>query len=99
MVLRRSEQRKAARHAMHRAAEIIIDENTKPVRCRICDMSDGGARLALLSPVASIPKNFTLALFKDASVRRECELVWSARRFIGIKFCSGWYGTARYSAG
>lgn len=95
MVLRPAEHRKSPRHAMHRAAGIIIDENAKPIRCRICDMSDGGARLALLSPVANIPQNFTLVLFKDASVRRECELVWSARRFIGIKFCSGWYGAVR----
>jgi hypothetical protein len=51
MLQRRSEHRKTARHAMHRAAEIIIDENAPPIRCKIRDISEGGARLALLSPV------------------------------------------------
>lgn len=80
---------------MHRAAEIIFGENAQPVRCRISDMSEGGARLALASPVANIPHNFTLVLFKDASVRRDCELVWTDRRHIGIKFLSRWYGATR----
>jgi PilZ domain len=76
---------------MHRAAEIIFGENGQPIRCRISDMSDSGARLALAFPVAHIPRTFTLVLFKDASVRRDCELVWTDRRYIGIKFLSRWY--------
>lgn len=80
---------------MHRAAEIISVENAQPIRCRIWDMSEDGARLALGSRVANIPHNFTLVLFKDASVRRDCELVWTDRRHIGIKFLSKWYGGTR----
>jgi hypothetical protein len=80
---------------MHRAAEIIVGENAQPIRCRISDMSESGARLALASPVANVPHTFTLVLFKDASVRRDCELVWADRRYIGIKFLSKWYGAAR----
>ena len=80
---------------MHRAAEIISVENAQPIRCKILDMSEDGARLALGSRVANIPHNFTLVLFKDASVRRDCELVWTDRRYIGIKFLSKWYGGTR----
>lgn len=95
MVVRPAEQRKSPRHAMHRAAEIIVGENVEPLRCRISDMSETGARLSLASPVANIPHNFTLVLFKDASVRRDCELVWADRRYVGIKFLSKWYAAAR----
>jgi hypothetical protein len=91
MVPRQAEHRKSPRHAMRRAAEIIFGENRQAIRCRIWDMSEDGARLALPSLVANIPHNFTLALFKDASVRRDCELVWTDRRYIGIKFLSRWY--------
>jgi hypothetical protein len=91
MVLPHAEHRKSSRHAMHRAAEIIFGENPQPIRCRIWDMSEEGARLALPSPVANIPHHFTLVLFKDASVRRDCELVWTDHRYIGIKFLSRWY--------
>jgi hypothetical protein len=76
---------------MHRGAELIFGENAQPIRCRIWDMSERGARLALTSPNANIPHNFTLVLFKGPSVRRDCELVWTDRHHIGIKFLSGWY--------
>jgi hypothetical protein len=56
------------------------------------DMSEGGARLALGSAFENSPHKFTLILFKDASVQRDCELLWTDRRCVAVKFLSGWYG-------
>ncbi len=58
-------------------------------------MSDGGARLAVSYPIANLPHTFTLTLFKDASLQRECEVVWTDGRYVGIKFISDWYGPLR----
>ena len=71
---------------MRRAAEIILGEHEPPVRCVIWDISDGGARLAVAYPLASLPRTFTLALYKDASVQRHCEVVWIDTKYVGVKF-------------
>jgi hypothetical protein len=36
----------------------------------------------------SLPHHFTLNLFKDGSVKRDCEVVWIDTRFVGVKFTS-----------
>lgn len=77
---------------MRRAAELLVGSNDDRIRCRIFDMSDGGARLAVYVPVTTLPRTFTLVLFKDASLQRNCEMVWTDGRYIGVKFVSGWYG-------
>jgi hypothetical protein len=59
------------------------------MRCVLDDISDGGARIGLADRTTSLPRNFTLALYKG-SVRRECEVVWSNGRFIGVRFISKW---------
>jgi hypothetical protein len=59
----------------------------------IIDLSDSGARISW--PVAAAARHFTLALFEDGSVQRECEVVWTNGRFVGVKFVSGWYTAAK----
>lgn len=61
-----------------------------PIRCVLHDISDGGARLGLADRGISLPRSFTLALYQG-SVWRECEMVWSNGRFIGVKFISKWH--------
>ncbi len=91
MFSRPEEQRKYLRHPMHRAAVVLSGTQEQRVRCRILDMSDGGARLAVSHPIANLPRTFTLMLFKDASVQRDCEVVWTDSRYVGVKFTSDWY--------
>jgi hypothetical protein len=86
--LRKGEQRKAFRRPARRAATVTFAAEEPPVTCVIWDISDGGARLAVAHPSANLPQHFTLNLFKDGSVRRDCEVVWTDARFVGVKFTS-----------
>lgn len=71
---------------MRRAATVALSAASSPVRCVIWDISDGGARLAIACPTAELPRSFALLLTKDASIRRNCEVVWTDSRFVGVKF-------------
>jgi hypothetical protein len=71
---------------MRRAAEVVFGAHQAPVRCVIWDMSDGGARLAVAHPLADLPGTFTLVLYKDGSVQRNCEVVWTDARYVGVRF-------------
>lgn len=97
MLPRPEEQRKFLRRPMHRAAELRFDMHEQRARCRIWDMSDGGARLSVSHPIAKLPPIFTLVLFKDASVQRDCQVVWTDSRFVGIKFISPGTGNPNQS--
>lgn len=71
---------------MRRAAEIVFGARQPAVRCVIWDMSDGGARLSVACPLADLPGTFTLVLFKEGSLRRDCEVVWTDSSYVGVKF-------------
>lgn len=86
MVPRRHEKRKSFRHPMRRAAEVIFDAHKPAVRCVIWDISDGSARLAVAYPLANLPHRFTLVMFKNDDVQRNCEVVWIDTRYVGVKF-------------
>jgi hypothetical protein len=34
-----------------------------------------------------------LVLFRDGSVKRDCQVMWTDGRYVGVKFTSDWYGT------
>jgi len=95
MLPRRQEQRKHLRRPMNRTAEVIFGANEPPVHCVIWDMSDGGARLAIRRPLSNLPRTFTLVLFKDTSIQRNCKVMWTNGRYVGVKFVSEWYGTIK----
>jgi hypothetical protein len=95
MLPKPQEHRKSPRRLMRRDAEIAFGAQEPPVRCVIWDISDGGARLSVALPLANLPPTFTLVMFKDASVRRDCEVVWTDTQYVGIKFISEWYAAAR----
>ena len=86
MLTRSREHRKSARHFTRRAATISFGGGTPSVSCVIWDISDGGARLAFALPMADLPHEFTLNIFADGSVQRNCEVVWTDRRFVAVKF-------------
>ena len=91
MLARPRESRKSVRRWMRRHAHLLIEGHEQTISCLVHDISNGGARLSFTAPQAVLPRTFTLVLFKD-SVQRNCELVWSDRRFVGIKFISEWFG-------
>jgi PilZ domain len=77
---------------MRRDAQVLFEGGEQSIGCVVHDISNGGARLSFATPLAVLPRTFTLVLFKD-SVQRDCELVWSGRGVVGIKFISEWFGT------
>ena len=91
----RREDRKSFRRLTRRDAAITFSAQASPVRCVIWDMSDGGARLSVAHPLADLPHTFTLTLFKDASAQRNCQVVWTDTKYVGVKFISEWYGNTR----
>jgi hypothetical protein len=78
---------------MRRGAQLIFGAQEPRISCVILDISDGGARLSVTHPLEDLPHTFTLIMFKDASVRRNCEVVWTDTRYVGVKFVSEWYTT------
>jgi PilZ domain len=88
MLARSREARKTVRRFARRAAMLTFDGQRPPVECVIWDISQGGARLAVALPLADLPHHFTLNLFKDGSVQRKCNVVWTDKRFVGVKFTS-----------
>ena len=86
MLTRSPNGRKSVRRFTRRAATVSFGAETPSVDCVIWDISDGGARLAIALPMADLPHYFTLNLFKDRTVQRDCEVVWMDKRFVGVKF-------------
>ncbi len=85
------ELRKSVRRPTRRAAEVVISRTEKPIPCIVFDISNGGARLAVGRSTRDLPDRFTLMLYKDGSVQRDCEVVWFDSKYVGVKFVSGWY--------
>ena len=86
MLPRRLDARKSFRLATRRAAEVQFGTEEPPIRCVVWDICDGGARLAVARPLMNLPSRFTLLLCKDGSEQRNCEVVWTDTRFVGVKF-------------
>jgi hypothetical protein len=85
MLTRSPNERKSTRRFTRRAATVSFAERPS-VDCVIWDISDGGARLAVGLQMADLPHHFTLSFFRDRSVKRDCEVVWMDKRFVGVKF-------------
>jgi hypothetical protein len=85
------ESRKSPRRWTRRTADLILRADEPPIPCVIIDLSNSGARLTVSRTLASITRNFTLLLYKDGSVQRDCEVVWTDKRYVGVKFVSEWY--------
>ena len=86
MLTRYREERKSVRRFTRRAATVSFGAEQPSVNCVIWDISEGGARLAIALLLADLPNHFTLNLFRDFSVQRNCEVVWTDSKFVGVKF-------------
>ncbi len=89
------EGRKSPRSKTSRSAELIVGADERSIPCLICDISNDGARLGVARQKANLPHTFVLALFSDRSVLRDCEVVWTNRAYVGVKFVSKWYGATK----
>jgi len=85
MPFRKHERRTTFRRPSRRAACVEINALDPPVQCVIWDFSDAGARLAIARRSADLPNKFTL-LVKHTGVRRDCQVVWTDGRFVGVQF-------------
>jgi hypothetical protein len=83
--------RKSARCAMRHVGEMILWTHAVRFPCKVLDMSEGGARLSISRTLPRLAHTFTLALFKDGSLNRDCKIVWTDGRSVGVKFTSDWY--------
>jgi hypothetical protein len=86
MLNQRHRPRKTFRRPPRRAAKMSFGDKRPSLNCLVFDISEIGARLAVTHSLADLPHHFTLSLFKDRRVERDCEVVWSDRRFVGVKF-------------
>jgi PilZ domain len=82
----RHKPRKIFRRPPRRAAKMTFGDKRPSMNCLVVDISEIGARLAVTHSMADMPHHFTLSLFKDRRVERDCEVVWSDRRFVAVKF-------------
>ncbi len=81
---RLEELRKAPRKAVEYPAELHPEDGSKPVRCRLVDISKTGARLTMARMLR--PAGPLVLSFADAAVQRRCEPVWQDGRDIGVRF-------------
>ena len=73
-------ERKDPRYRVDREATIILGRSK--MRCRVCDSSRGGAKLAF--PFSEwLPPRFVL---EDAGVRRQVVLEWQGSEHIGVRY-------------
>jgi hypothetical protein len=85
MLSRRRESRRSPRRPFRYSGWLRIGRNAPPIRCVICDVSDGGARLSAAAPHKELPDRFTLVL-AASTVQRRCEVVWRDECFVGVRF-------------
>lgn len=80
------EKRRRRRVRTRRAAWLATDDNAKPVRCVLWDVSDDGARLAP-AQAGKLPDVFTLML--DKATAHRCRVMWRKGAQVGVRFLRG----------
>ena len=80
------EKRRQRRVRTRRAAWINVDDNAKPIRCVLWDVSEDGARLAP-AQAGKLPDVFTLIL--DKTTAHRCRVRWRKGAQVGVQFLRG----------
>jgi hypothetical protein len=86
MLNQRHKPQKTFRRPPRRVARLSFGKEGPYLSCLVWDISEIGARLGVERSVADLPHHFTLSLFKDCRVQRNCEVVWSDQRSIAVRF-------------
>jgi PilZ domain len=80
-----AEQRKAPRRPFNTNGFLYALDGRAIGPCHVEDVSEGGAKLIQTTEVG-LPAQFTLSLSRDGRVRRQCQIVWRAKRHLGVRF-------------
>jgi hypothetical protein len=78
------EKRRHVRQKLVRAAKLVYHNGTCALDCEIRDISVGGCRIRLASPVL-LPRFLDLHIQGDALVRN-CEIRWRSPKEFGVLF-------------
>ena len=80
-----SNRRKFVRRPLSYPAKIVATDGSWGRKCRVIDVSDGGAKLVLETPT-ELPKEFILALSVRGKAARKCHVMWTDENEIGVQF-------------
>jgi hypothetical protein len=80
-----SNRREQFRRTVLKGARIVFNERQSTLNCRVRDMTDGGARLDLLTQQL-LPHEFELQV--SGSPTRRCGLRWAHGNYVGVRFLS-----------
>jgi len=78
-------RRKAVRRAIGYSAKIVASDGSWDRDCRVLDVSQTGARLAVAQGT-ELPKDFILALSQQGTAARRCRVVWAEGDEVGVRF-------------
>jgi hypothetical protein len=78
--------RQAPRETIDRPAWISIGDDLPLRNCRLIDISDCGAKLAI-DNFDELPDSFSLWLSRQGYPIYSCRIVWSSLGVIGVEFC------------
>ena len=79
------DKRRYPRRRIFFDARICFAEAKQAIPCRVCDVSDGGARLEVKSSMA-LPPLFKLVVAGADKVGRLCSVAWQNGSDIGVIF-------------
>lgn len=79
------ERRRSVRFGTTIPALIHVGGDPALLPCTMLDVSEGGGRLRLESPMA-LPDHFTLVLTSNGRVRRACRIIWQHGIYLGVAF-------------
>lgn len=77
-------KRRHVRRRVLRRAKLVYNNGTCTLDCEIRDISDGGCRVRLGSPIL-LPKFLELHIQGDA-LERKCEIRWRSTKELGLLF-------------
>jgi len=80
-----SELRKHRRVELSYGARVLSPEADLICDCAILDVSQGGARIAVLA-AEMVPDEFLLAFSASSDVSRRCKVAWRRNEEIGVIF-------------
>lgn len=78
------DQRLYPRRNTNISAYLVYNGGRSRVACTIRNLSDGGAKLEIATPVRDIPPTFDL--YVPGARPRPCRVAWRALRELGVAF-------------
>jgi hypothetical protein len=78
-------RRKSVRRSIGYGATIVAPDAAWTRKCRVLDVSESGAKLALEEP-GELPKDFVLMLSERGGPTRRCHVVWETGGELGVEF-------------